>query len=507
MKLTITLCLLTLSSFVAFAQQQKIDSLELILRKTPENPSKVLILNDLANLYMGFESPKAEKLIREGLQLSQKLSFQAGEMMLYYTWGEFHHRQGNYVKGIDFLTQSLKIAENIPDSLGVANAYYMLGIIYTDGLKQYDLARQNALKALPFFERKKNLVGWSNTLNLLAWVDAITNQNLALAKEYNLQSIALAKEIKDDRILAYCLGTKALIFDQENQLDSALAYFKITNQMLEKVQDKAVIAYNNIFVGKIYLKKKSYNQASQVFEQAKLYAESVNAREFLKDAYLGLADTYAQQNNFTQAYQFQTLYTQLKDSLINWEASQKIALAQTKYEEAKQQAKIDGLEKDKKRTQEKIRNYSLFFVASLLLISIILVLIVRNNRQSKFANRLLKEKNDAIAQQAEELQLIHDEVVTQRDMLDEKVKERTLTLEVANDKLREYAFANSHKVRRPVATILGLLSLFDQENWTAPFNLEIMRLLNDTAQELDNVTREINQKLEQFEDDSEEYMN
>jgi hypothetical protein len=56
-----------------------------------------------------------------------------------------------------------------------------------------------------------------------------------------------------------------------------------------------------------------------------------------------------------------------------------------------------------------------------------------------------------------------------------------------NKKLTEIAFLQSHMVRRPVASVLGLANLINYENPADPINLEIIPRLQTAAKELDAV--------------------
>jgi len=60
-----------------------------------------------------------------------------------------------------------------------------------------------------------------------------------------------------------------------------------------------------------------------------------------------------------------------------------------------------------------------------------------------------------------------------------------------NKRLQEIASVSSHEIRRPVATILGLVNLFDKKNMDNPMNKEIIGHIDSTAQELDSVIHSI----------------
>ncbi len=100
----------------------------------------------------------------------------------------------------------------------------------------------------------------------------------------------------------------------------------------------------------------------------------------------------------------------------------------------------------------------------------------------------LEEKNIELEESKEEIQLLNES-------LEEKVKERTRTLEIANEKLRNYSFLNSHAVRRPLANILGLVNIFDHVNPESEENKTYLTMLTQSANELDEVIHNINQQL------------
>ncbi|MVN21415.1 PAS domain-containing protein [Mucilaginibacter arboris] len=73
-----------------------------------------------------------------------------------------------------------------------------------------------------------------------------------------------------------------------------------------------------------------------------------------------------------------------------------------------------------------------------------------------------------------------------------ELKEKELCILKQNKQLREIAQINSHVIRRPVASILGLIDIFDKKAVTGKDNLEILEHLESCTQELDMVIRSIN---------------
>lgn len=75
-----------------------------------------------------------------------------------------------------------------------------------------------------------------------------------------------------------------------------------------------------------------------------------------------------------------------------------------------------------------------------------------------------------------------------------ELKEKELHILKQNQQLRDIAQINSHVIRRPVATILGLMDLLDKKSISGEENIEILHHLETTTQELDAVIRRVNDK-------------
>lgn len=73
---------------------------------------------------------------------------------------------------------------------------------------------------------------------------------------------------------------------------------------------------------------------------------------------------------------------------------------------------------------------------------------------------------------------------------------------VQNDKLREIAHLQSHNVRRPVASIMGLIGLFDKKNPDNEINTIVIEKLDIVCKELDLTIHKIVEKTYELEVDS-----
>ncbi len=79
-----------------------------------------------------------------------------------------------------------------------------------------------------------------------------------------------------------------------------------------------------------------------------------------------------------------------------------------------------------------------------------------------------------------------------RDITEQR--KHLLKIEEQNTALREIAFIESHKVRGPVATILGLTQLFNYNDFSDPLNKIPIEGITKTTRELDIIIREVVRK-------------
>jgi PAS domain-containing protein len=115
--------------------------------------------------------------------------------------------------------------------------------------------------------------------------------------------------------------------------------------------------------------------------------------------------------------------------------------------------------------------------------------ISQQNQLLNFQQREIFEINEKLSVQSEEIKAINESLET-------RVKERTLVLEEKNRQLAEYAFINSHVLRAPVSTMMGLINLIRYTNLSEEDKKIYIHLLA-TAKVLDNIVYRINNAIDQ----------
>src|SRR5688572_25416316 len=120
------------------------------------------------------------------------------------------------------------------------------------------------------------------------------------------------------------------------------------------------------------------------------------------------------------------------------------------------------------------------------------------------ARLALQESNEEIQAQNEEIISQGEEIRVINENLEKIVLERTKELEKKNKALEEYAFINAHKLRSPVASILGLVNLLKKTSLDEEAK-SIMPHLLDSTGKLDDIVSSITKTIEKGERGTRKY--
>lgn len=91
-------------------------------------------------------------------------------------------------------------------------------------------------------------------------------------------------------------------------------------------------------------------------------------------------------------------------------------------------------------------------------------------------------------------------VIVNRNISERKEVEERLRFQ--NERLSEIAWLHAHKVRGPVATIMGLMNIYDWDDFSAEDNKDIVRKVDLVSKQLDVIIHDIVKKTGELHDDS-----
>ncbi|MEP1032363.1 tetratricopeptide repeat protein [Ekhidna sp.] len=405
-----------------------------------------------------------------------------------------HTNMGNYYRALQLYLESHAIYIEYESKDRIAACLNNIGRLYNfigDHDRALNYYKQSVVQ---FAELKDPREG--NILNNIGYIYKLEG-DYPLALEYLRRAWSSANDANDPSRTIYPIYNIGSTYVLTNQLDSAAIYLDSAMQLSRQLRNQYILSLTKIDLGQMYLKLDELDQAEAAFREAYDVAAAAGMRSELRDASRHLSSIYEKQNELEQALQFHKIYQATNDSLFNRDLARRIALQEAEYEYQQLQVQLEIEQEKEKLLQETelanaiwIRNT---LIVGFLAMSLISYLFYRNYTRKRRANEKLHALNKKIEKQAEELQAANHEIIVMNNNLEKIVNRRTEELKLRNRQLKEYLSSNSHIVRAPLARILGLVDLYDPKD---PVNLPfINESLQESATELDNALRSINDKL------------
>jgi hypothetical protein len=118
------------------------------------------------------------------------------------------------------------------------------------------------------------------------------------------------------------------------------------------------------------------------------------------------------------------------------------------------------------------------------------------NQMIQQQNEVLNAKNQEIMCQNEELNQQQEHILSVNNQLEKLVAQRTQKLTTRNQQLSEYAFLNAHKLRAPIATLLGLYQILNLVESSEERDM-ILEKIKKTIELLDVIVHEMQRLLEE----------
>jgi signal transduction histidine kinase len=119
------------------------------------------------------------------------------------------------------------------------------------------------------------------------------------------------------------------------------------------------------------------------------------------------------------------------------------------------------------------------------------------NKHLITVNKEVQEKNEELEAYGEELLASEEELKLINENLNNLVENRTQALIKQNEKIVQHAFINAHKVRSPLARIVGLVNLIKYEVKLEANGKELIHRLHTSTDELDIILKEVRLNLEE----------
>jgi signal transduction histidine kinase len=278
------------------------------------------------------------------------------------------------------------------------------------------------------------------------------------------------------------------------QAEKIWSRLKETRSLIQTYQD----------IASTYRKMGNVDDTYRYLNKASALAKIINVPDLRITTYMEYFKADSMAGNFKRALYYLSRHNTLKDSVYNILKAEQVARVQAIYETEMHERENQQLRSETKLKEAELESRDLLIIAvsvSLVIAGFLAIILFRQRKEILQANRDLQIKNEeisfqknAIESQAEALLILNDELQDLNKSLAGRIDERTRQIYYQDKKLEEYTFMNAHKLRAPVASILGLINLFQ---FAGPAEQKvILKYLKICGEQLDGTIRTINRNLE-----------
>lgn len=276
------------------ASGQSIRSLEDSLSRSEiTTEEKIKLHNLLAREYSYVNAVKAIKNAEIALDLSVKERNSIGMANAYRILGSVYAQNDSYFQSLEFFLEALDIFEDNGDSLGMANLYVSLGHYY-QRLQKHDLEIEYHKKSLEIFRTlglQERIGVATHNLSESYLLKANYHESRKLVEE----SVRINRNLNKKPVLSSCyniLGQLALQKgDQEKAKRNFEMVLEISDQLGENSQKIATVnAYCNL--ADIYFSEQNYKKMLLYLNKAVQFSKTSLLSDRLTEVYMKLISYY-----------------------------------------------------------------------------------------------------------------------------------------------------------------------------------------------------------------------
>lgn len=344
------------------------------------------------------------------------------ELEILMTMANSYDFIGDRAKAVQISFKAIDLAKENKKINKLAVLYINLSSFYKD--ENTLLAKQYALKALNCLRMNKNIV-YENIFNSCYLMLGNIYYNLKIqdsSKYYYLLCIESSKKTNDQRMYLAALGNMGNIAMDQQEYNKALEYNFLTLSEYKKLGllTEITVAYGSL--ADLYKDTKEYKKAVLYYDSALMYTKKIQSADDYIYNYKGLSETYEMMGNTKDALKYYKLYQLWNDSVNNNQNSKKISQLELDFKYKAEQREKDLIQKNKDLIiQEKIKQQNYIIWAGVLgglSLVIFLGFTIKSNIEKKKTNK--------------QLQVFNDEILQQKNIIEEKNHEITDSITYAS---------------------------------------------------------------------------
>ncbi|RAI83601.1 tetratricopeptide repeat-containing sensor histidine kinase [Algoriphagus yeomjeoni] len=427
------------TSFGALAQIQAIDSLKQLL-PTAKGEERLTVLNDLSFYLREIEQQEAFNYATEAEKLAQSLNNTLEEAKAKENLGWIFYRRGQWQKSFNYSKEAYKLAvdgNNLEEAARVLNS---MGALYYEQ-QNYSMAIVQFKKAYEISDQMGDLYTMIRSLNNVA-LNFLRLNELDSALAYTSIAFEANKSAGSPYLLSFSNRIIGDVFFARNQLDSAEMIYEeaLKNGIAQGISSvQASLFYR---LGDTYLLNGKQEMAKEVLLRGIDVSMQNGLIDELSKSHKSLAEYYRQIGDYKNAFEQQSKFVTLNDSIMNKSSRDRLALMQGMFEDDLEQSELDLLvaQNENQATRLALNRKIIFLVSagSVLILALLVWLF--------YLNRNIKKKNADLLLQKQQIRKQNEDLET-----------KSIQLQEINQTKNKLFSIIGHDLRGPVGQVKSIV--------------------------------------------------
>lgn len=442
----------------SFGQQGIMDSLKVEAKRQYKNAGDLgsFFLNNAVHFYEKSEFVYALECDRLAWDYFVKAGDIESQAMVQEHIGDIHFEINDFASSLEYYLNALSLFEKQKNWSRFYQLKQVIGDLYVR-LDRCETAFKELESAYGYYK--------SNAKDSKELIGIISSLGIAYGSCGDLDSALYFLELALDKsekpytgiVIGGILNNIGAIYSKKGENEKALLHYNQSLELFKRddIQEGIGVSLSNIAY--IRSKEKQYVESVKMYKEALAIFRRIRSLIYLRDNYLNLSDVYQKMNDTKNALNYNNLYLELNDSIMNSEVLSRIGDLQIQYEIKKkdQEILIANQQKTIAVKQKEItdKENSLYVVRMWLLAGgavlslIIATLVVRNlivsRRNTELKAQILEKEKVQLTTEVElkskELEGFALSIVQKNEMLEE--------LKVELKEIASHDSADSEKIK------------------------------------------------------------
>lgn len=344
-------------SFGQSPNEEKIDSLQRVVKSVKDKRVKAEIYNEISSLFLYSNFTEGHKYAQKALSVSRNIQWESGMALAYVNIAKHQISRGNLTKSIPFLKKAEFIFKETKDDNNLGQVYNQFGILKANQGK-FPEALDYFFMSLNFFEKTNDPANRLNIANLYQNIgniySASENDEKAIVN-YN-KAIALFKKISSSETsVAMNIASKGMVFQKQKKYKEALFALKTAEKILVKNNEKIPLAFVSSWLGSTYLAMGKYSESLSYSNQSLQTLQAIGDQVLTASTFQNIGYAYLKKGMADKEEKMVILgFENLSKSLQMNKSSGNLELLQNDY---KYLSEYYEFKKDYKKSLEEHKNY------------------------------------------------------------------------------------------------------------------------------------------------------